>query len=81
VFYDFFWVIPRRQALGNYPEENIEHTEHGESFKSRILHLYGEETVRHIGLFEKLRIKKTKLLASLTITLRCRDHNTITSVY
>jgi len=22
---------------GNYPEENIQHTEHGESLKSRIL--------------------------------------------
>ena len=34
-------------------------SEHGESLKSWILHLYGEETVRHIWLFEKLRIKKT----------------------
>jgi len=24
------------QTPGNYPEENIQHTEHGESFKSRI---------------------------------------------
>jgi hypothetical protein len=24
------------QTLGNYPEENIQHTEHGESLKSRI---------------------------------------------
>jgi hypothetical protein len=23
------------QTLGNYPEENIQHTEHGESLKSR----------------------------------------------
>jgi len=29
---------------GNYPEENTQHTEHGESFKSRTLQLYGEET-------------------------------------
>jgi hypothetical protein len=29
----FFWVIPRHL---NYPEENIRHTEHGESLKSRI---------------------------------------------
>ena len=27
------------QTLGNYPEENIQHTEHGESLKSRILNL------------------------------------------
>jgi len=25
------------QTPGNYPEENIQHTEHGESFKSRII--------------------------------------------
>ena len=24
------------QTLGNYPEENIQHTEHGESLNSRI---------------------------------------------
>ena len=24
------------QTLGNYPEENMQHTEHGESFKSRM---------------------------------------------
>jgi hypothetical protein len=33
MLYVFFWVIPRRL---NYPEENIQHTEHGESLKSRI---------------------------------------------
>jgi len=27
------------QTPGNYPEENIQHTEHGESLKSRIIHL------------------------------------------
>ena len=57
--------------------EQILHTGHGESLKSRILHLYGEETTRQLRLFEKLRIKKTKLLTSLTFLLRCRDHNTI----
>jgi hypothetical protein len=44
------------QTPGNYPEESIKHSEHGESLKSRIHHLYGEETARHIRLFEKLRI-------------------------
>jgi len=29
---------------GNYPEENTQHTEHGESLNSRILHLHGEKT-------------------------------------
>ena len=27
------------QKPGNYPEENIQHTEHGESLKSRMLYL------------------------------------------
>jgi len=31
----FFWVIPRRLTPGNYPEENTQHTEYGESLKSR----------------------------------------------
>ena len=44
----------RTQTLGNYPKENILHIEHGESLKSRILHLYGKETTRHIHLFEIL---------------------------
>ena len=65
------------QTPGNYPEENIQHSEHGRSLKSRILHLYREKTARHIWLFKKLRIKKTKLLTSLTFLLRCRDHNNI----
>jgi len=62
MYYVFFWVIPRRHSAvtpGNYRKENILHTEHGESLKSRILHLCGEETTRHIRLFEKLRIKST----------------------
>jgi hypothetical protein len=31
VLYVFFWVIPRR-----HPEENIQHTEQGESLKSKM---------------------------------------------
>jgi len=42
------------QTPGNYPEESIQHSEHGESLKSRIIHLYGEETAGYIRLFEKL---------------------------
>ena len=44
------------QTPGNYPEEGIKYSEHGESLKSRKLHPYGEETARHLRLFEKLRI-------------------------
>ena len=47
------------QTPGYCPKESIQHTEHGESLKSRTHHLYREETARHIRLFEKLRIKKT----------------------
>jgi len=25
---------------GNYPEENIQHTEHGESLKSKSMHIF-----------------------------------------
>jgi hypothetical protein len=42
--------------LGIYPEESIQHSEHSESLESRILHLCGEETARHIQLFKKLSI-------------------------
>jgi hypothetical protein len=28
------------QMVGNYPEENIQHTEHGESLKSRIILMF-----------------------------------------
>ena len=65
------------QTPENYPEESIQHSEHGESLKSRILHLFGGETAKHIRLFEKLRIKKTQLLTSLTFLPRCTDHNTM----
>jgi hypothetical protein len=35
LLYIFFWVIPRRLTSGNYPEENMQPTEHGENLKSR----------------------------------------------
>ena len=41
------------QTPGNHPKENTQHSDHGESLKSRILHLYGEETVRNFRLFKK----------------------------
>jgi hypothetical protein len=42
MFYFFFWVISRRlnseiQTPGNYPEESIQHSEHVESLKYRII--------------------------------------------
>jgi len=61
---------------GNCPKQNILHTVQGENFKSRIYHIYVEETTTHFRLFGKLRIKKIKFLTSLKFLLRCRDHNT-----
>jgi len=59
---------------GKYPKELIQYSNPGESLKSRIRHLYGEDIALHIRRLEKLRIKKTTLLPSLTFLLRCRDH-------
>jgi len=37
ILYAFFWVIPPAfQKPGNYPEDSIQHSEHGESLKSSI---------------------------------------------
>jgi hypothetical protein len=60
-----------------YPKDNKLQLEHGESLKSRIIRLYGEEISRYIRLFKKLRMKKSKIITSLTFLLRCRDHSTI----
>ena len=68
-------VLNNYKTPGEYPEEFLSSLQHGESLKSRIIHLYGEETTAHIRLIEKLRIKKASLLTSLTFLLRCRDHN------
>ena len=64
------------QTPGKFPEYKL-HFEHGEILKTKIRHLYGEETTRNIRLYETLRIKKTRLLVSLIFLLRCRDHNII----
>jgi len=54
-FFAFFWVIPQRlnficrrsetsaykiQTPANYPEESMQHSEHGESLKSRMSKLF-----------------------------------------
>ena len=45
------------QTSGNYPEENIQHTEHGESLKSRVgrLKLWWED-----GVEQDMRILEVK---------------------
>jgi hypothetical protein len=60
MLYSFFWVIPQRlnftcRCFGTICCSIFI----GKSLKSRIIHLYGKETARHIRLFEKLRIKIT----------------------
>ena len=37
------------QPPGNYPEESLQHSEHGESFKSRIRHLDLEDGTEKLG--------------------------------
>jgi hypothetical protein len=37
LLYAFFWVIPQHQTPVNYSEESIQHSEHGESLKSRAI--------------------------------------------
>ena len=42
------------QTPGNYPEESVQYSEHGESLKSRILHIHGEEVILHTYLPMKM---------------------------
>jgi len=37
------------QTPGNYPEENIQHTEHGESLKSRIDDIFKDKILTHLS--------------------------------
>jgi len=57
--------------LGNYPEESIEHSEHDESLKSRILHLYWEETARfrHQGITQKKAFNNNTIRLYTTYSL------------
>jgi hypothetical protein len=59
------------QTPGNYPEENIQHTEHGESLKSRKLFLVSYDNSQFKILTESVedegsaRIRTTVLLSSI----------------
>ena len=55
-FFSFGYVTP-----GTYPKEKKLKSKQGESLKSRICHLYGEDSSRYIRLFEKLRIRHNTL--------------------
>jgi len=39
----------KTQTLGNYPEESIQHSEHGESLKSRIFNIYWFSTAKMVA--------------------------------
>jgi len=66
------------QTPGNYLEENIQHTEHGESLKSRNCYLffetsaykiqtpgnYPEENIQHSEQGESLKSRKPKISSS-----------------
>jgi hypothetical protein len=43
---------------GKCPKEHIQYSNHGESLKSGIRHLYGEDIPLQLRRLEKLRIKK-----------------------
>ena len=60
----------KNRTPGKYPKKYIQYSKHGESLKSRILHLYREDIAMHIRRLEKLRIKKITLLSCLTFLLR-----------
>jgi len=45
------------QAPGHYPEENIQHTEHGESLESKILFFFGKKLIGLYIMFYDLRCK------------------------
>jgi hypothetical protein len=68
------WDIPYHTACYKryIPEDSTLHNLHYENLISYIKFLYGKAIQRHYRWFEKLRIKKTKLLCALPFLLRCR---------
>jgi hypothetical protein len=57
VFRNFFFWAYKIQTPGNYPEENIQHTEHGESLKSKVLNNLG--VVVALGIQHAIRMHHT----------------------
>jgi hypothetical protein len=55
----------------------ILHSHRCENLTSYMVFLYVEATHQHIWRLEILRTKRTKLLCTLPLLLRCRDHHTI----
>ena len=47
--------------MGNYPKESIQHTEHGESLKSRIIRIIVERRIRWAGRAARMSERKCTL--------------------
>ena len=58
----------RTQTPGNYPKRNNLPLEHGESLRTRLIHLYGEETTRQY--FIHLPMKMEPIVSSETSAIR-----------
>jgi len=52
------------QTPGNYPEESIQHSEHGESLKSRIL-MFLAHFIKHIYCIKEVNAKKCASLCTI----------------
>ena len=55
----------KAQMPGDYPKHAIRHSTQGESLKSRLTHLYGEKTARHVRLLRSLTTKTATALHHL----------------
>jgi hypothetical protein len=55
------------QMPGNYPEENIQHTEHGESLKSKAYNLFYTVRLTEERVFKQLREIEVSVLNVITI--------------
>jgi hypothetical protein len=83
------------QKPGNYPEESIQHSEHGESFKLRKVNISFSETLLQIVVcYEKLSLifccgnnehwtfmSGIRPKIYLTVTTECRDTDTRKTTY
>jgi hypothetical protein len=65
------------QTPGNYPEENIQHTEHGESLKSRIVICCSGNVKRKRMVFCIIRLVLCVKTMSLNVNTMSRNVNTV----
>ena len=67
--------------IWNYPEESIQHSEHGESLKSRMLDWFTDTLMSSFnGYIRTLRNNSTRQSELLLLLLLCRATN-VTSKY